>query len=527
LPWFDGLRSRVTSSGRPRLPSERGGDPRRDPVRGAGPGRRPQVIFNSLQYALFLPLVVGIYWALPRPKRLPVLLVASYVFYGSWDHRFLSLIVISTLTDYTIALRLGRTDNESRRRLLLLTSIAVNLTILGFFKYFNFFVDSAAALLTSVGLESNITFLEIVLPVGISFYTFQTISYTFDVYRRRIEPCRSLVTVAVYVAYFPQLVAGPIERARRLLPQLASDPPPPDSEKLASALGLILLGLLKKVVIADRVGVYVDQMYADHQAMGSGALLLGVLAFAIQVYGDFSGYTDIARGSSRLFSIELMENFSQPHLSRNITEFWQRWHISLSSWLREYLYVPLGGNKSGRFKTYRNLFLTMLLGGLWHGAAWTYVVWGGCHGVYLAIHRALQGARRKGHQLPRAGEGETDRAQTDLPRGPSELLKVAGTFALIAFTLVFFRSESLGQAFEIFGGLVAGGGSAPAWGFVIEILALSSIAFAIDVVGRLDISWSEAAIARPSLAGAAAAACMILVTVASGVRTIPFIYFQF
>ena len=485
------------------------------------------MIFNSIQYALFLPLVVGAYWTLPRRWRLPLLLLASYIFYGSWDHRFLSLIVVSTLADFTIGRVLGGTTEENKRRALLATSLAVNLAILGFFKYFHFFVDSAVGLLANVGLEPNVTFLEIVLPVGISFYTFQTISYTFDVYRRRIEPCHSLVTFAVYVAYFPQLVAGPIERARRLLPQLASDRPPPDTRDLASALGLILLGLLKKVVIADRVGVYVDQMYTNHQDLGSTALLLGVLAFAIQVYGDFSGYTDIARGSSRLFSIDLMENFTQPHLARNITEFWQRWHISLSSWLREYLYVPLGGNKSGRYKTYRNLGITMLLGGLWHGAAWTYVVWGGCHGLYLAVHRAFTGGRSKGPQLPRAAQGDREAHRADLPRGPRELIGVAGTFALIAFTLVVFRSESLTQAFEIYGGILAAGGSGPADGFVAEVIALSILAFALDIVARLPIAWSQIAIARPSLAGAAAATCLILVAIASGTRTIPFIYFQF
>jgi D-alanyl-lipoteichoic acid acyltransferase DltB (MBOAT superfamily) len=485
------------------------------------------VTFNSIQYALFLPTVVVAYWALPKRARLPLLLAASYVFYGSWDYRFLSLIVISTASDFVIGRTLGRTEEEGRRRLLMAASLIVNLSILGFFKYFHFFVDSAAGLLTRAGLSANATFLEIVLPVGISFYTFQTISYTFDVYRRRMDPCQSPVLFAVYVAYFPQLVAGPIERARRLLPQLSADRRPPAVTELAGALGLIFLGLLKKVVIADRVGVYVDQVYANHQDAGSMALSLGVLAFAIQVYGDFSGYTDIARGSSRLFSVHLMENFTQPHLSRNITEFWQRWHISLSSWLREYLYVPLGGNQKGRLLTYRNLIATMLLGGLWHGAAWTYVVWGGCHGVYLAIHRAFQGETRTGPQLPRARHGDVGTERPDLPRGPRELLAVAATFTLVALTLVIFRAESLAQAFSIFGGLLSGTGPGPAPGYVVEVLLLAALAFGLDVVARLRISWSDVAVARPQLAGAAAGLCLLLVVIASGAPSIPFIYFQF
>lgn len=481
--------------------------------------------FNSIQYALFLPMVVGAYWLLPKRARLPLLLIASYVFYGTWDYRFLSLIVVSTIVDYLVGRALGRTAAEPRRRALLIVSLVTNLSILGFFKYFDFFVESAAGLLSTVGFEPNPSFLQIVLPVGISFYTFQTISYTFDIYRRRMEPCESLVVFAVYVAYFPQLVAGPIERARRLLPQLSADREPPDAQRLAGALGLIFLGLVKKIVIADRVGVYVDQVYRNHHDAGSTALLLGILAFAIQVYGDFSGYTDIARGSSRLFSVDLMENFTQPHLARNITEFWQRWHISLSSWLREYLYVPLGGNQRGSLLTYRNLAITMLLGGLWHGAAWTYVIWGGCHGAYLAIHRAITGRRQT--QLPRAGQGDASGRRFDLPSGPRELASVVGTFTLIAFTLVIFRAESLTQAFEIYSGIFGGLGTGPAPGFVVEVVALAALAFAIDVMGRLNVAWSEIAITRPQLAGATAGFAMLLITVSSGTPSIPFIYFQF
>ena len=296
--------------------------------------------FNSLQYALFLPLVVALHWMVPARARLPLILVASYVFYGSWDHRFLALLLLSTVGDYWIASALGRTDDERRRRLLLTASLAINLGILGFFKYFNFFVASAGVLLSNAGLEPNERLLEVILPVGISFYTFQTLSYTFDVYRRRIEPCRDPVLFACFVAYFPGLVAGPIERARRLLPRLAADRRPPDIAQIQSALGLILFGLFKKVVLADQMAPLVESTFSSATEATGIEIASALVAFSIQVYGDFSGYSDIARGSSRLFSVELMINFRQPFLSRSITEFWQRWHISLSSWLRDYLYVP-------------------------------------------------------------------------------------------------------------------------------------------------------------------------------------------
>jgi len=325
--------------------------------------------FNSFQFFVFLPVVLGTYWLLRRRHHQNLLLlVASYVFYGWWDYRFLSLLAISTVADFAIAQAMNRTESDRIRRRWLFASLGVNLGILGFFKYFNFFVDSAVSVLNSLGLSAHAPTLSIVLPVGISFYSFQTLSYAFDVYRRRLPAERNIITFGLYVAFFPQLVAGPIERAQRLLPQFQAERHRPSPMEVWSGSWLILIGLFKKIVLADGLAMVVQDRFTDPTGHGALSLLLGVYAFSIQIYGDFSGYSSIARGTSRLFGIELMRNFEQPYLSTNITQFWRTWHISLSTWLMDYLYIPLGGSQRGRRRTYINLMLTMLLGGLWHGA---------------------------------------------------------------------------------------------------------------------------------------------------------------
>ena len=388
--------------------------------------------FNSLQYAAFLPVVwIGYRNLASTRKQNTWLLLASYVFYGSWDWRFLSLIVLSTTVDFFVGQRLASAVGSARSRLLAV-SLAVNLGLLGVFKYLGFFVDSAADMLTAVGLEPNIALLNIVLPVGISFYTFQTISYTFDIYRRRIEPERDPITFALYVAYFPQLVAGPIERARQLLPQIRGERNRADVDTIWTSLRLILVGLFKKVAIADTVAPLVSKTFDSPQ--GSVTAAVGILAFSLQIYGDFSGYTDIARGTSRLFGIELVRNFRQPYLSRNITEFWRTWHISLSDWLHDYLYIPLGGNRGPRLRTYRNLMITMLLGGLWHGASWNFVVWGGLHGLYLIVDRALGRVEHRGARRPIL-----------LSDSPAILF----TFTVVTLTWVFFRAADLSEAIDV------------------------------------------------------------------------------
>ena len=344
--------------------------------------------FDSYVFAVFFVTVFLAYWRLRSIRAQNILiLVASYFFYGWWDWRFLSLIALSTVVDFVVSKRLDTSTGQATRRRLLLLSIVVNLGVLGVFKYFDFFVASFASVLDSLGLSVSPPVLQVLLPVGISFYTFQTMGYTIDVYRHRHGAEKSFLAFACYVAFFPQLVAGPIERAARLLPQFAKRRLL-TSEQWRAGCTLITYGLIKKIAIADNMAPYADMVYGMDSATVSGPLVLaGTLAFAIQIYADFSGYTDIARGVAKLMGFELCVNFNKPYVARTPSEFWRRWHISLSTWLRDYLYVPLGGNRGGRLLTYRNLMLTMLLGGLWHGAAWNFVLWGFFHGVLLCAYR--------------------------------------------------------------------------------------------------------------------------------------------
>ncbi len=350
------------------------------------------MLFNSWTFGAFFALVYGAYLATQRSIRAQnlLLLIASYVFYGWWDYRFLSLIVLSTLIDFGVGRRLGELPmmppNASGRRLLLTVSVVANLGLLGTFKYFDFFADSLSDLMSSIGLSVDAPTLSLVLPVGISFYTFQTLSYTVDVYRGRLAPTRNLLDFAVFVAFFPQLVAGPIERASSLLPQIVT-PRRVDAGSVQLGIYLVLVGFAKKVVVADRLGLLANQIFDNHTDYAGLDLILGVIAFSGQIYGDFSGYSDIARGLSRLMGFELMVNFRLPYFALTPSDFWRRWHVSLSTWLRDYLYIPLGGNRDGQLATYRNLFATMVLGGLWHGAAWTFVLWGAFHGAILILYR--------------------------------------------------------------------------------------------------------------------------------------------
>jgi len=470
------------------------------------------VAFNSVQYLVFLALIVGLYGLLRKRGQNFLLLVASYVFYGAWDWRFLSLLWISTITDYFVGRGMGRTDEQRTRRRLLAVSMVVNLGMLAAFKYFNFFADSAAALLDSVGLTADWPTLNVVLPVGISFYTFQTMSYTIDVYRRRIEPADNPLAFAVFVAFFPQLVAGPIERARHLLPQFAVRRRIARGDDMASALHLIGLGLFKKVVIADAVAPHVNTAFASADSAGWVTLLVGVVGFALQIYGDFSGYSHIARGSARLLGIDLMVNFNQPYLSRNITHFWRTWHISLSTWLRDYLYIPLGGNRGSRLATYRNLMVTMLLGGLWHGAAWTFVAWGALHGAFLALHRRFRGRTR-------GSEAEAPR----LRHIPSMLV----TFAAVTLTWVFFRADTFTDAWDYLGGLLTLRPGAvdrtAVWIIVPALLVTLTIDLAQRVGARHEAMMSWPRLVRGFAYGAAAIAFVVF----SGDAPVPFLYFQF
>ena len=358
--------------------------------------------FDSIEYVLFLVVVLGLYALLPGKLRVALLLVASLAFYAVWSIPLTSLILISGLTDFAIALALGRTQAPAKRRVLLGISLAVNLGILGYFKYKGFFLDNLVAL----GLIEDGGWAALVLPPGISFYTFQTMSYSVDVYRRELEPCRDPLQFLLYVAFFPQLIAGPIERAGRLLPQFAAMAEHRiASEDLAAGLRLILFGLFKKAVLADSCGLYVDAVFASPETAGGWATIVACLAFTLQIYFDFSAYSEIAKGSARLLGVELIWNFDQPYLAANVSDFWRRWHISLSTWFRDYLYKPLGGNKRGKGRVLLNLAATMFLSGLWHGAAWNFVLWGLFHGLLLLMHhqlRAREPVRRLRERWPRA-----------------------------------------------------------------------------------------------------------------------------
>jgi alginate O-acetyltransferase complex protein AlgI len=405
------------------------------------------VLFNSFVFIGFFLLTYGAYLLLRQHHRAQNLLLlgASYVFYGYWDWRFLGLLALSTGVDFVVGRALFRSEDPRRRKLLLTVSVCTNLGILGFFKYYDFFAESLAAVMGLVGLHPDPFTLGILLPVGISFYTFQTMSYTIDIYRGKLQPVDSLTDFALFVAFFPQLVAGPIERAVNLLPQIAR-PRRIDRDGVGSALWLILWGYFKKVVIADRMALIVNPIFAQHGDYQGLELVVGLLAFTVQIYGDFSGYTDIARGLARLMGFELMVNFKLPYFAINPSDFWLRWHVSLSSWLRDYLYIPLGGNRGGVLRTQRNLAITMLLGGLWHGAAWHFVIWGGYHGALLAIYRWL----------------DPDPIHADPWRSGASRLRVLAMMALM-FSLtvlgwLIFRAESAAQILEVLGNLHRGAG---------------------------------------------------------------------
>lgn len=393
------------------------------------------MLFNSIEFVLFLPIVFCLYWFLFQ-KNLRYqnlfIIAASYFFYGWWDWRFLLLLILSSAGDFLLGIAMKSAQKDSARRFLLYTSVATNLGVLGFFKYYNFFIESFASAFTFFGIPPNYQTLNIVLPVGISFYTFQTLSYTIDIYRGKIEPTRDLVSFFAFVSFFPQLVAGPIERASNLLPQFQK-PRSFQYPKAVDGLRQILWGLFKKVVIADSCAPYVNDIFANYQDYNGSTLLLGVIFFSFQIYCDFSGYSDIALGTAKLFGFSLMTNFAVPYFSRDIAEFWRRWHISLSTWFKDYVYIPLGGNQGNTSIKIRNTFVVFLLSGLWHGANWTFIVWGVFH-VICFLPLLLTGKNRRYTNV--ISEGRT------LPT-IGELLRIVTTFLLVSFAWIFFRSPSL------------------------------------------------------------------------------------
>ncbi len=397
------------------------------------------MLFNSIEFLIFLPTIFLLYWFVFKQLKTQniLILIASYVFYGWWDWRFLFLIVLSTLVDYTMGLQLEKTEQQQKRKYLLWMSLVFNLGLLGFFKYYNFFIDNWVEAWANMGVTMHKSSLNIILPVGISFYTFQTLSYTIDVYRKKLQPTKDFIAFASFVSFFPQLVAGPIERATHLLPQFYKSRKF-DYHVAVSGMKLILWGLFKKVVIADNCATYVNDIFANYQDQSGFTLVIGAVFFAFQIYGDFSGYSDIAIGTARLFGFDLMRNFNYPYFSRDIAEFWRRWHISLSTWFRDYLYIPLGGSRGNKWKQIRNVFVIFLVSGFWHGANWTFIVWGGLNALYFLP--LLLTNNNRNHL------GEV--AENSWFPSVKELFQILITFGLTTLAWVFFRADSVTIAID-------------------------------------------------------------------------------
>jgi alginate O-acetyltransferase complex protein AlgI len=479
------------------------------------------MLFNSIDFAVFLPLVFLLYWfVLSRSLRLQnaFLIASGFVFYGWWDWRFLGLLIFTSGTDYLVALGLDRSQDERRRKFLLGVSLVANLGLLGFFKYYDFFITSFHSAFTILGLPFGLRTLGLLLPVGISFYTFQSLSYTIDVYRRQLKATEHPITFFAFVSFFPQMLAGPIERARQMIPQFEA-PRTFDLRKASDGIRQMLWGLFKKMVIADNCAIEVDRIFNEHADMDGSTLLLGALLFAFQIYGDFSGYSDLAIGCARLFGFQLMRNFAYPYFSRDIAEFWRRWHISLSTWFRDYLYVPLGGSRGGSWLRVRNTFIIFLVSGLWHGANWTFIVWGALNALYF-LPLLLGGANRRNMDTVATGR---------LLPSPLDALRILGTFLIICLAWVFFRAKDLSEAFAYLGGIFDASILAPP-ALEAEVLPYLLLFFvAVEWVGRQDqhalerlgLSWP-----RP-VRWSAYVFLIMLIGVYMSTGETPFIYFQF
>jgi len=468
------------------------------------------VIFTEFSFFVFFAFVFCIHWLIKSNKNQKLFLIlVSYVFYSAWDWRFLSLVIFTTMVDYTVGVKIHNENSVKKRKTLLLISLAVNLGVLFFFKYCNFFIDSAVIFLAELGIKSNIHTLNIILPIGISFYTFQSLSYTIDVYRKKIDSCKSKLDFALFVAFFPQLVAGPIARAAHFIPQL-KDAPNIRKINFRFAFWLFTFGFIKKSCIADNIAVYVDAFYRAPASFDTVSTWIASVLYAIQIYCDFSGYTDMAIACAAMLGYKLCNNFSHPYFSTNITEFWRRWHISLSSWLRDYLYISLGGNRVSKLRTDINLMTTMLLGGLWHGASWNFVIWGGLHGLALICNKywMLLSPRHNAPSMWRV------------------IASVLVTFIFVNFCWVLFRANNLSDGLTALSQMMFLGSS----GIqvlpysLIAIIAACGFAHFIEYRYHLTLRCSEISpVSGMILLGITWAVIMLFIPVA----TTPFIYFQF
>lgn len=489
------------------------------------------MLFNTLEFFIYLPIVFVSYWFIFN-KNLKwqngLIVFASYLFYGWWDWRFLSLIIFSSLIDYYIGLSLTSTSKEKKRRLLLYSSIGVNLGFLGVFKYFNFFSENFYRAFTFLGMKVSDYTLDIILPVGISFYTFQTMSYTIDVYKNKLEPTKDIISFFAFVSFFPQLVAGPIERAKNLLPQFYNKRKF-NNDLATDGLYQILWGLFKKVAIADQCAILVNTVFDNYDSYDSFSLIFGAIFFAFQIYGDFSGYSDIAIGTSKLFGFKLMKNFAYPYFSRDIAEFWRRWHISLSSWFRDYIYIPLGGSRVEKVKKIKNIFIIFIVSGFWHGANWTYVFWGALNAIYF-LPSMLKGTNRNNIQ-----------AISNTQKLPSlnHFYNIIKTFLLTVVAWVFFRSTTLTAAFDFLKRIITNQGILSYFQslstdsllqflftliMIITLIIYEWLSRSKDFV-KIDILFGEQV--KPSLSLLMVIIFVFIILIQTRTESVDFIYFQF
>lgn len=476
------------------------------------------MLFNSLEFAVFLPIVFGLYWSIPQHllvQRNLVLLISSYVFYAWWNWKLLPLIIGLSVFNFFVGTGLRWLEPRLRKPLLI-AAIAADIGLLGVFKYYNFFVDNINGAFSLLGVDLEFRGLDLILPVGISFHTFQCIGYTIDVYKGRQEPSRNLLQFMTFVTFFPQLVAGPIERAENLLGQFA-ERKSFDYDQAVDGLRQILWGLFKKVVIADSCASIVDPIFDDPDAASGSTLALGAVLFAFQIYGDFSGYSDIALGTARLFGFTLMRNFAYPYFSRDIAEFWRRWHISLTTWFRDYLYIPLGGSREGRWKSARNTAIVFLVSGLWHGANWTFVVWGALHALFF-LPLLLAGSNRR-HMEPIPG---------CLPR-PADLFRILSTFVLVDIAWIFFRADSVSLAFDYLRGLADPSLLTRPEPLPVKLLVLIGFMLAVEWINRRE-AHGLAVVGRISIPTPVRWAAYLVIAATLplfGGTSDAFIYFQF
>jgi len=472
------------------------------------------LLFNSVQFWHFFVVVYLLYLVLNHRWQNRALLVASYFFYGCWDWRFLSLIWISTCVDYFAGLRICAAQSPSRKKVFLTLSVVTNLGLLGFFKYFDFFAENLEALLHTVGLHTSPVMLNVVLPVGISFYTFQTMSYTIDVYRGQLKPTRNFLDFALFVAFFPQLVAGPIERASRLLPRIVHERRL-DGAQIARSIYLLGWGLFKKVFVADNLAAIVDGAFGQSGTASGAELLIAVYAFAGQIYCDFSGYSDIARGLAGMMGIDIVVNFDMPYFARNPREFWRRWHISLSTWLRDYLYIPLGGNRRGAVRMHLNLMATMLLGGLWHGASWTFILWGFYHGALLSVHRVLEPYLHR-----------VVRPSTHVGRTAVAVVSMLLMFHATCLGWLIFRAQSVSQMWEILARVVTDFAPATALPSLRSLALFAGILIVVQVLQYFKRDYFVL-MKLPYAVQSMCYGLLFYLVVFYGGSTQAFIYFQF